>query len=680
MRLAIALTFLLSACSFSPKVPQGGVVCGAGDACLGGLQCRLPERLCCDPMDPGCGGNLPVREDAGVDGPVGGDGDGGCKLVGTSSCPGGQSCHPFCVGGTMPTTHCEAVGTARRGERCARSTDCAAGLGCLFSACAAGGEVGVCKPSCNGDADCGPGARCLDVACGTISAALHICTTACDPRPGVPATCQAGFACALLAGETPDCRCPQGTVDEGAKCDGSNRCKNGLICTVETAGSACRPICRLDTPASCGAGRSCVPVAGYKIYGGCTGMGAPPAPESCDATQVGACSAGKACRLTCTGPGLGRTSCETGVGTKQAAETCTRDADCASSLTCISRSCPSGTSVSYCERMCKTDGDCGSVASACVAINCMMQTSPFRICGRGCDPVGATSGCPAGLTCALYPSDRTDCACRTGGPQGADGVACKGIADCAPGHLCVQRGTTSTCRPVCRTGGTDCAAGRTCAPLPDHKAYGACIPTEGDTPPPCDPALATSCTGGAGCFVSCTSGVASVSCQPAGIVEVGKACTRSTDCVPGADCLTTTCADASKRLFCVRHCRTNDDCGGGTARCLARVCGNTAVPYGSCTISCDPRGAATTGCPDGTVCTLYPGELSDCSCRGAAQKGADGEVCTSSLDCQPGLSCVVEAGRKICRPLCRLDAPTTCGMGRTCTPLSDQRIYGACTP
>lgn len=87
------------------------------------------------------------------------------------------------------------------------------------------------------------------------------------------------------------------------------------------------------------------------------------------------------------------------------------------------------------------------------------------------------------------------------------------------------------------------------------------------------------------------------------------------------------------------------------------------------------------GCAPGLVCLIFPGEVTDCDCRGAERAGPDGMACGDARDCAPGLLCVSQAGGRVCRPICRLDAPD-CAAGRTCTKLQDPdyKIWGACLP
>ena len=127
----------------------------------------------------------------------------------------------------------------------------------------------------------------------------------------------------LLSSEVTDCDCVNGTVDDGGTCNNNDDCKAGFICATEQANKVCRPMCRLDQPASCGAGRACTAIPGLRSYGSCSPSAAPPpviAGRDCDTTLVGACAGGSACRSSCAGPGLARAMCSP-AGTKKALET-----------------------------------------------------------------------------------------------------------------------------------------------------------------------------------------------------------------------------------------------------------------------------------------------------------------------------------------------------------------------
>jgi hypothetical protein len=652
VRRLFLVVVLVVSCRFAPKVPSGGVACGAGGECPGDLRCDLSVRRCC----------------------TGGQCAGGCNVTEASSCGATRTCRATCAGGSVSTA-CGAAGELPRGATCAGEAACGQGLFCSAVLCGDASTVNTCKKYCRSSADC-DGGTCVALGCGTVfSDAVSVCTNPCDPRPGAARTCPAGSACQLSSGDTTDCRCPgQGTVDEGGSCDESRTCKQGFICTPDNGFGTCRPICRMDDAASCGSDHRCAPVPGYTRFGGCL-AGMPTL--ACDPTAVGSCPGTQVCRVICSGPGLSRSYCAGAAGTRKPGEICTDTPDCGAGMICISNGCPNGTEVRYCENYCKIDADCGANA-ACDPISCTNLPSAFGSCTRPCDPL-ANTGCATGLHCTVLSGDQTECLCGAGGKNGVDGSPCEEPADCGPGLLCAHRGGPSLCRPLCRPGGSDCAAGRTCVDLPDHRAYGACAPAT-DPPPVCEPTLATSCpTAGEGCHTGCAGDRGALLCQPAGALKVLDRCNIYSDCEPGTDCLANTCADGIDRNYCARHCKTDADCGGGSSHCRLPNCGGPTVPYGRCTPQCDPRTPATSGCPDGLNCYLFPREITDCRCRIGTQTGVDGAKCNDSFSCIPGLTCVQEFDRLVCRPLCRLDR-SDCSGGRTCHALADQRIFGACSP
>jgi hypothetical protein len=106
-----------------------------------------------------------------------------------------------------------------------------------------------------------------------------------------------------------------------------------------------------------------------------------------------------------------------------------------------------------------------------------------------------------------------------------------------------------------------------------------------------------------------------------------------------------------------------------------------STPFKVCSQPCDPTGEAKTGCAAGLSCFLFEGEIPDCDCRGPRRAGTDGVTCGDTEDCAPGFLCVSMAGSKVCRAVCKLDAPQ-CADGRTCTKLTtpDYQTWGGCLP
>jgi hypothetical protein len=498
----------------------------------------------------------------------------------------------------------------------------------------------------------------------------------------------------LAAALLPACKFAPQPISGGITCSAQKRCPEGLACRLTS--DFPNGICCGMGDATCGGRLNTKPMtdaAGPTTDAGASGNDAMDDPNSgdgavpvdnlikCDPTVVGACSAGQSCQIQCVGtanPGLARSSCGT-AGTQQLNQACTLTSDCAAGLRCLA---PLGCSgKQYCRSNCKSDADCGGGGS-CINVTCSGQNSGFGACLSSCDPVSG-SGCGEGLVCTLSPADRTDCQCRTG--TGGDGATCTKTADCQSGFMCLQRGAATVCRRICRIGTSECGAGNSCVVIPQNRAFGACVPTATDVPPACDPALANSCTAGSGCEAGCNpaTGMQSADCAPKGTKVVAELCTGASDCGPGHICLGTACADGKRLSYCKKHCKVSADCGGGTARCSHTLRCGTAVAglYGTCSFACDPRGAATSGCPSGAICILLSHEVTDCSCRQASQTGTDGQPCMTNVEsCEPGLTCAIENTERVCRPICRLDMPLTCAAGRACRALPDQKIFGACMP
>jgi hypothetical protein len=186
-----------------------------------------------------------------------------------------------------------------------------------------------------------------------------------------------------------------------------------------------------------------------------------------------------------------------------------------------------------------------------------------------------------------------------------------------------------------------------------------------DAGPPCDPVAPTSCNGGT-CFVACRVNQPAVGmCTMAGTKNAG-----DLSCGTGKPSLKT----------CLRFCKDDGQCGSG--RCSTPIpCNGKDTEFKACSQACNPVGEATQGCAAGLNCFVFAGEIPDCECSGSVHAGGDGVACATSQECKAGFLCVSMGGAKSCRPVCRLDAPTTCATG-TCTKLvdPDYKIFGACLP
>lgn len=208
---------------------------------------------------------------------------------------------------------------------------------------------------------------------------------------------------------------------------------------------------------------------------------------------------------------------------------------------------------------------------------------------------------------------------------------------------------------------------------------GAADATNTGTATGCTPSTSTGCGTNQACVLKClASGQGETSCVAAGTKQPGQVCGGVGECATGSQCYDKGCGVS----ICRRYCATNGDCLAGTS-CAADL--SCPVPLTNsvrmCSQACDPRGIAQTGCAANLRCLVLPGEATECECVAPSRVGADGSACTDSSMCAPGLICV-NTGTPVCRPICRLDQPTTCQAGRTCQTLTKPThvVFGACVP
>lgn len=198
-----------------------------------------------------------------------------------------------------------------------------------------------------------------------------------------------------------------------------------------------------------------------------------------------------------------------------------------------------------------------------------------------------------------------------------------------------------------------------------------------------DPEATCSITGASGCAANqtCTLACRDVtpvfSCQAAGTRKEGEVCSGG-DCEPGTQCMRTACGVS----VCNRLCRDDAACGGQRCLTVPITCATATTDVRVCARACDPTGAATTGCPTGLRCVVFPNEIASCDCPAATRTKGDGAACANSDDCLPGLLCVAGAGgATVCRPLCTLGG-SDCAAPRTCVMVREPTMtkWGACTP
>jgi hypothetical protein len=204
--------------------------------------------------------------------------------------------------------------------------------------------------------------------------------------------------------------------------------------------------------------------------------------------------------------------------------------------------------------------------------------------------------------------------------------------------------------------------------------------------PGCDPA-AHNCGGTLTCAVNCSARQGQ--CVQGGTGAPGASCNLNgnADCQPGTQCFTyagPTCTVST----CLKFCNTDGDCAGlgdggvcrGAVVCPGADASSTVTSYHTCTFGCDPRAAATRGCPTGLQCLAADGtDQIDCRCTEPTRLGAEGSSCQLNSACAPGLLCSKSSAR--CQKICALSQGNAgCTTGQICTAIPTDTIYGVCLP
>lgn len=168
--------------------------------------------------------------------------------------------------------------------------------------------------------------------------------------------------------------------------------------------------------------------------------------------------------------------------------------------------------------------------------------------------------------------------------------------------------------------------------------------------------------------------------QPCQVVSSGSPA-QSDQCAPGLVCVEDACGGGGAGR-CYQFCRTDMDCTD--ALCNKGVGGTFKVcdvPYDECV----PLSASSnTGCQGTAIgCYLSTSNPSKTICDCSFHSFLEGDVCTLSRDCFPGLVCVdvTGQGNKQCARVCRLSMPSDCTFG-TCRTYMENGVsnmtYGYC--
>jgi hypothetical protein len=255
------------------------------------------------------------------------------------------------------------------------------------------------------------------------------------------------------------------------------------------------------------------------------------------------------------------------------------------------------------------------------------------------------------------------------------GACSSGSSDTPPGNDASAGGGTGT-------GGGAGAGGSSDFPSVNLDGGGT-VPDPPDGASLCPPGACNyqtgqGCSGATTCTPVVASGASTPTCQPAGTVPSGGACTSGrADCAPGTFCAAGTC----HKLCCgsgvygdYRACPEGEHClrplviggAGASVATGAYLC----FPVNQCD-ALDPA----TGCAAGTTCQLVdPTGATACAPEGM---GTPGEPCP----CKGGFFCVGNGCRRLCRAAADGGVPACPPEEGVCTHFNRDPVgVGECTP
>ncbi|MCC6874719.1 MAG: hypothetical protein IT378_10480 [Sandaracinaceae bacterium] len=312
--------------------------------------------------------------------------------------------------------------------------------------------------------------------------------------------------------------------------------------------------------------------------------------------------------------------------------------------------------------------------------SCVCAPGEIYCSGRCANPESDRLACGwCGNTCAGE-CVRGSCVAPPPPPECAsdwacdDGLACNGAERCDALGRC-QSGTP----PRCPDDGVACTVERCVDPA------GSCESTPVDSACP----MGQLCDAVTGCQVRCDQSPcgllpqcgcprgqacypAALRCAPAGLAAPLEPCERTNDCEPGTSCLLVGTA-----ALCARLCASGADCDPRRPYCFDSATAEQGVGY--CAAVCDP--VRQTGCPPGSSCTIFQTDAGAATlCSGQGTVPQDGS-CTGTIDCAPGLICIIGSPTNRCSRQCYSTAD--CTGGRQCGQLMDPlridgRPVGAC--
>jgi hypothetical protein len=485
-------------------------------------------------------------------------------------------------------------------------------LGCVFTpnaaACSDGNPCttgdscagGVCLPG--PPLPCDDGNPCTADACVPSTGCTHAAITA---------PCSDGNSCTV--GDS----CVGGACKGGAalSCDDANPCTLD-VCELGSCISLAQAGPCYDGNA-CTTGDACV--EGFCVVSGalscndanpCTTDLCSPAAGCVFPPKVGACSDGNAC--------TSGESCVGGVCSGGVAVLCVDSNPCTADSCSPSVGCVFSPQGGPCD-----DGNVCTVSDGCQAGACIGASTLVCVDGNPC----TQDSCNPGSGCVFSPSvgpcvDGNACTvgetCQAGACGGGSAVACNDNNACTDDACLPQVGC------VYSPNAAGCNDGNSCTTA-DQCVQGACVGLGGLNCNDNNPCTVDSCSAGAGCTFSPTSG----GCSDGNVCTTGDFCQGGTcvasgalTCNDGNGCTNDACSPSVGCVFQPNAVGCND----GNACTTNDFCQN-----GGCT------GGGATNCNDGNPCTndgCNPG--SGCVFSNNANPCNDGNVCTVNESCQAG--------------------------------------------